>query len=199
MLDSFDRASDDLAVHMHALETAPATSPSATTASPGKAACHRRGSAGHITAHLSCGTRVLQLPVGRAGASQVRRRNAPPFRRGSVVGFSRSVEATCSSLDSPDRAARHCRSRTPPQLLLSPLNSHALHTHAALRWPPWEFVDPASASRALRKRRVGCSESRTGSIVPDTSPVRERHRASALRHRELVWVAPAREEGEVAT
>ena len=79
-----------------------------------KRRCHRRGSAWHITAHLSCGTRVLQLPIGRAGASQVRRRNAPPFRRGSVVGFSRSVEASASkplAKAKPRRALGECQVR----------------------------------------------------------------------------------------
>jgi hypothetical protein len=50
-----------------------------------KRRCHRRGSASHITAHRSGSTRVLPLPTGRAGASQVRRRTAPPFQSRSLT------------------------------------------------------------------------------------------------------------------
>ena len=80
LLDSVDRANDGMAAHRHALEAAPAESPSATTASPGKAALLSPRLRIAPTAHRGGSTRVLPLPTGRAGASQVRHRNAPRFQ-----------------------------------------------------------------------------------------------------------------------
>lgn len=86
LLDSVHRASDDMAVHTHSLETAPAESRSATTASPGKAALSSpRFRIAHHTAHRSGSTaycrfqRVEQEPHKSAAGLP------PPFRRSSQV------------------------------------------------------------------------------------------------------------------